>query len=180
MTALSAAAGLPGGITMVATIPADAAQYFAHVIRVAQKLAYLYDWPELFEDSPYGMNDVTKNILTLFVGVMFGVNTANNGLRALSAKIATQTAKQLPQQALTKGVIYPIVKSVARRLGIQMSKTIFANAVAKAVPLVGAVISGGVTAATFVPMSYRLKKHLSTSYRVQQHGDDGSASPSSL
>lgn len=40
--ALSFAAGAPGGVAMVGTVPADLAQYFAHVMRIEQKLAYLY------------------------------------------------------------------------------------------------------------------------------------------
>ena len=42
--ALSFAAGIPGGIALVGTVPADLAQYFAHVMRIEQKLAYLYGW----------------------------------------------------------------------------------------------------------------------------------------
>ena len=41
-TALSAAAGAPGGLAMAATIPADLAQYVVHAMRISQKLAYLY------------------------------------------------------------------------------------------------------------------------------------------
>jgi hypothetical protein len=160
VTALSAAAGLPGGFAMIGTIPADAAQYLAHMLRVAQKLAYLYSWPDLFSDDGDEPDDATQNVLTLFVGVMFGVQAANKGIGMVSLKIAEQAAKQLPRQALTKGVIYPIVKSVAGRLGVQMSKTVFANGVAKMIPLAGSVLSGGLTLATFVPMCLRLRKHL--------------------
>ncbi|MET7792138.1 hypothetical protein ABZS93_37275, partial [Streptomyces sp900116325] len=37
----------------------------------------------------------------------------------------------------------------------------FAKSVSKAIPLVGAAVSGGLTFATFRPMSKRLKAHLS-------------------
>jgi len=160
VTALSAAAGLPGGLAMFGTIPADAAQYLAHMLRIAQKLAYLYSWPELFSDDADEPDDATQNVLTLFVGVMFGVQAANKGIGLVSLKIAEQAAKQLPRKALTKGVIYPIVKSVASRLGVQMSKTVFANAVAKIIPLAGSILSGGLTLATFMPMCSRLRNHL--------------------
>ena len=40
--ALSFAAGLPGGFAMLGTIPADLMQYYAHALRIMQKLAYLY------------------------------------------------------------------------------------------------------------------------------------------
>ena len=51
MTALSAIAGIPGGFALLATVPADTAQYLGHMLRVAQKLAYLYSWPDLFEED---------------------------------------------------------------------------------------------------------------------------------
>ena len=162
VTGLSAAAGLPGGFAMIGTIPADAAQYLAHMLRIAQKLAYLYSWPELFAQDSDGLDDETQNVLTLFVGVMFGVRAANNGLGLVAIKVAEQTARKLPQQALTKGVIYPIVKKVAGQLGAKMTKDIFAKGVAKAIPVAGAVLSGGLTLSTFLPMAKRLKKHLSS------------------
>jgi len=162
VTALSAAAGLPGGFALAATIPIDSAQYLAHMLRVAQKLAYLYSWPDLFDQDGDAPDDATQNILTLFVGVMFGVQAANKGIGLVAEKIAEQMIRQLPQKALTHGVVYPIVKAVAKRLGVEMTKTIFAKGAAKVVPVVGGVLSGGLTFGTFLPMAKRLKSHLST------------------
>lgn len=45
-TAMSFAAGIPGGFAMLGTIPADLMQYYVHAFRVMQKLAYLYGWRE--------------------------------------------------------------------------------------------------------------------------------------
>lgn len=162
VTALSAAAGIPGGFALVGTVPADTAQYFAHMLRIAQKLAYLYSWPDLFDQDGDEPDDATQNLLTLFVGVMFGVQAANKGISLVAEKLAAQMVRQLPKQALTHGVIYPIVKTVARHLGVQMSKGIFAKGVAKAIPVIGGVFSGGMTLATFLPMAKRLRKHLAT------------------
>lgn len=127
-----------------------------------QKLAYIYSWPELFDDDGDGLDSATESMLTLFIGIMFGVNAAQAGVAQVSALIAKQVAKKLPQQALTKGTIYPVVKKVATLLGVQMTKQIFARSAAKVVPLVGAVVSGGLTFATFMPMSKRLQKHLAS------------------
>ena len=41
-----------------------------------------------------------------------------------------------------------------------MTKQIFAKGAAKIIPVVGAVISGGLTLATFRPMAKRLQQHL--------------------
>lgn len=160
VTAISAAAGLPGGWALLGTVPADLAQYIGHVLRIAQKLAYIYSWPNLFDGDAEGLDEATESILTLFVGVMFGVQAAQGGVSKVSGLIAAQAVKKLPQKALTKGVIYPVVKKVAGMLGVAMTKKTFAGAVAKAVPVAGAVLSGGLTLATFLPMAHRLQRHL--------------------
>lgn len=162
VTVVSTAAGIPGGFAMFGTVPADMAQVLGHMLRVAQKLAYIYGWPNLFADDGDEIDEATENILTLFVGVMFGVQVAQGGLTKVSAMIAAQVVKKLPQRALTKGVVYPMVKQVAGYLGVSMTKKLFASGLAKAFPVVGAVFSGGLTLATFLPMSKRLQKHLAS------------------
>ena len=147
---------------MIGTVPADLVQYFGHVLRIAQKLAYIYSWPDLFADDGEELDEATESMLTLFVGVMFGVQLAQAGVSKVSTMIAGQVLKKLPQQALTKGALYPVVKKVATYLGVSMTKQLFAGGVAKLVPLVGAVVSGGLTLATFLPMSKRLQKHLAS------------------
>jgi hypothetical protein len=163
VSALSAAAGIPGVLALPATVPADMAQYFGHMLRIAQKLAYLYSWPDLFSDDGDEVDDATMGVLTLFFGVMFGTQSANAAVGKVAGMMAEQVAKKLPQKALTKGVIYPIVKKVAAYIGVQMTKQTFAKSVSKAIPLVGAAVSGGLTFATYRPMAKRLKQHLSDS-----------------
>lgn len=161
VTGLSTVAGVPGGLALIGTVPADLAQYMGHMLRIAQKLAYLYSWPDLFADGEE-LDEATESILTLFVGVMFGVQVAQGGVTKVAGMIAANVAKKLPQQALTKGLIYPVVKKVAGYIGVSMTKKMFASGVAKAIPIVGAVFSGGLTLATFLPMSKRLQKHLAS------------------
>ena len=111
-TLLSAAAGLPGGFSMVGTIPADLAQFYGHVLRLAQELAYIYGYPSLTDDNGE-LSEESKNILTLFVGVMSGIVVANEGVNFIVRGFAEQITKRVPRMALTKTVIYPIVKKVA-------------------------------------------------------------------
>lgn len=160
VSALSAAAGVPGAFALPATVPADAAQYIGHMLRISQKLAYLYSWPDLFSEEGEEVDDATKSVLTLFFGVMFGTQSANAAVGRVAGLMAEQVAKTLPRRALTHGVIYPIVKKVAGYLGVRMTTQSFATTVSKAIPLVGAAVSGGLTLATFLPMAKRLKKHL--------------------
>jgi hypothetical protein len=162
VTGLSTVAGIPGGFAMIGTVPADLAQYMGHMLRIVQKLAYIYSWPDLFAEDGEQIDESTENMLILFVGVMFGVQIAQGGVARVAGMVAANVAKKLPQKALTQGVIYPIVKKVSAHLGVSMTKKLFASGLAKAIPLVGAVLSGGLTLGTFLPMSKRLQRHLAS------------------
>lgn len=155
VSAVSFVAGIPGGLAMAATIPADIAQYFGFMLRVLQKLAYLYGFPE-FEFGEDEITDGTMNQMLVFLGVMFGVQGANAAVKKVAETFSQKVAKSLAQKALTKGTIYPIVKKIATQLGFKMSKQIFANGVAKIVPVVGGVVTGGLTYATFKPSCKKL------------------------
>ena len=146
---------------MIGAIPADLAQYFGHILRALQELIYIYGWKEL-DLNTNNMSEETKNILTLFVGIMFGVNGAATAVNKMAGQMAKQVAKKLPQKALTKGVVYPVVKKVATMLGVHMTKDIFAKGVSKAIPVLGAAISGGLTYVTYKPMAEKLKRYLET------------------
>ncbi|MBK3627725.1 hypothetical protein JHN59_23355 [Streptomyces sp. MBT49] len=177
VSALSAAAGIPGILALPATVPADLAQYVGHMLRIAQKLAYLYSWPDLFSEEGDDVDDATMGVLTLFFGVMFGTQSANAAVGKVAGMMSKEVAKKLPQKALTQGVVYPMVKKIAAYLGVQMTKQSFAKTVSKAIPLVGAAVSGGLTFATYLPMAKRLKRHLAglplaePSYRVTDDDD---------
>ena len=159
VTSLSVVAGIPGGLAMAATIPADMAQYYWHTFVLAQKLAYLYGIPDL-RDENGNLTETSQDMLTLFVGVMMGAAAANNAIKNVSKAFAVQVVKRLPQKALTKTVYYPIIKQVAKWIGIKLTKDTFAKGVGKTIPILGGVISGGLNAATFRPSAKRLQKKL--------------------
>ena len=150
--------------TGAAAAVADMADYFAAVIRVVQKLAYLYGFPEL---NLHGdcIDDETKNMIYLLLGSMFGVKEANIVLGKLADSIAKRISTQLARQALTHGTVYPIVKKIAAKLGIRMTKQIFADTVASGIPLAGGVLSGALSYAMFKPNCIRLMESLSK-YRL--------------
>ncbi|MBR3027301.1 MAG: hypothetical protein IKH58_04090 [Bacteroidales bacterium] len=159
VTAISTVAGIPGGLAMAATIPSDIAQYYYHVFNLSQKLAYLYGYPDLLDENGK-VTDATINLLTVFSGVMMGAAVANNAIREISKQLAETAIKKLPQQALTKGAIYPLVKKVASWIGVKLTKESFAKGVGKVIPVLGGIISGGLTLATFRPGAKRLQKTL--------------------
>lgn len=159
VSAISVAAGIPGGTAILATIPADMAQYVGHMLRIIQKLVYLYGWENFLADFNE-IDDETKNMLVLLIGVMFGVSQAGTIIAKVCKGAAGVAAKKIAQKSLTKTIYYPVVKKVAGAIGAKMTKDIFAKGVSKAIPVLGGAISGGVTYATFKPMSHKLKKYL--------------------
>ncbi len=108
------------------------------------------------------MDDETTNLLILFVGIMFGVNGAETVIAKISKTTARKVGKGLAQKLSTKGVVYPIVKKIAQLLGIRMTKEIFAEAVAKIIPILGGLICGTLTFFTYKPMVKKLKKYLAS------------------
>lgn len=157
VTAISFAAGVPGGIAMAATIPADLAQYFAFILRIMQKLAYLYGFEE-FDLNDESIDDETMCNIMVFLGIMFGVQEANAAIKVLAGSVAQKVAKKLGQKALMKTAYYPIVKKIAALLGIRMTKDLFAKSVSKIVPVIGGVATGTLTFVTFKPNAIKLKK----------------------
>ncbi len=161
VSGISAALGMPGGAAMAATIPADIAQYYGYTLRAAQKLLYLYGFPEIdsYEDDLH-LDSETINALTLCLGIMYGAAGANTAIKGIAKALAAGVEKQLLKKALTKGTIYPFVKSVARWFGVNMTKKIFAGFFKNAIPVLGGVIGGGITFVSFKPCCNRLKSVL--------------------
>lgn len=161
VSGISAALGMPGGVAMVATIPADIAQYYGYMLRATQKLLYLYGFPEInTEEQGQTFDTETINILIICLGVMYGAAGANNALKSMAKALASGMEKKLLNMALTKGTIYPVVKSVSKWFGVNMTKQVFAGFFKKAIPVVGGVIGGGITFLTFKPCCDRLKTSL--------------------
>lgn len=159
VTSTSTLAGLPGGWTMAASIPADIAQFFGHVLCLSQKLLYLYDWPDL-NDGSSKLTEEANNILTIFVGIMFGCQIAEGGIKNILSMLAKGVPQEIAKNAITKSAVYQLAKQVAKFLGIKLTRDGFLRGVGKVIPLLGAPISGGITYFTFRPMAYRLKKYL--------------------
>lgn len=161
VSGISAALSMPGGFAMAATIPADIAQYYGYMLRATQKLLYLYGFPEIdVTEKGKKFDTETLNILTLCLGVMYGVAGANNALKAVAKALGSGVQKQLMKKALTKGTIYPIVKSTAKWFGVKMTKEVFTGFFKHAIPVVGGVIGGGLTYMSFKPCCDKLKVSL--------------------
>lgn len=157
--AVSAVAGIPGGFAMLATVPADMAQFYGHVLALVQKLLYLYGWPDL-RNGDKGIDDGTKHILTVYIGVAFGSLQASEFAKTLAVRLAKETSKRIPRMALTQYAMYNIAKQVGKWIGLKLTKDGVGKTMGKAIPLIGAPISAATTYFTFKPMAKKLKKHL--------------------
>lgn len=157
---LSFLAGIPGGVALAGTVPADLAQYFAHVMRIEQKLAYLYGWRSFL--SPEGeVDDETLMKLIVLMGIMLEVGGVANSVTKFATDVAQKSiARTIERQALTKTFFYTPMKNVLRVLGVNLTKQTFAKSVSKVVPVVGGVVSGGLTYASFKPGAERLRRYL--------------------
>lgn len=155
----SFAAGIPGGLAMAATIPADILQFFGMSLRLAQELSYLYGADDLWENGKID-DEKVKNQLILYCGVMFGVSGAVSGVRVLSTQVAKTALKKIPQKALTKTFWYPMIKKICSFVGYTLTKKTLASGVSKAIPVIGGVISGTINFASMMPMARKLNDTL--------------------
>lgn len=157
----SFAAGLPGNpIVMVAAGGADVAQYFGFAINLAQQIAYLYGEDDLFDGGQH-LTEAAQVRVIAYLGAMFGAAGAAALVSQTSKLAGANVGKKVAAQALTKTAWYPLVKKVGALVGKQVTKKTVEKTITKAVPLVGGVLSGGLTYVTFRPMGHRLADTLS-------------------
>lgn len=154
----SFASGLPSNIAvMVATGSADVAQYFGFAINMAQKIAYLFGEDDLFnENKNNNLSDEATVKIIGYLGAMFGVSGATSIIAKTSTIAGKNIGKKVAAQALTKTTWYPIVKRVGAIIGQKITKKTVEKTITKAVPVIGGVVSGGITYLTFKPLGNRL------------------------
>ena len=159
VSALSFASSIPGGYLLLPAVVMDLVQFFYHTLIIIQKLAYLYGFDQ-FEIDEQNIDSKTMNQLLIFMGAMYGVNGATTILTSVSKSASNQLTKTLAKLSLTKGAIYPLIKKIAKTIGIKMTKQVFANAIGSVVPIVGAAISGTIAFSSFNANCKALKKVL--------------------
>jgi hypothetical protein len=151
---ISFAAGIPGGLVMAATIPGDIAQFYYQIIVVAQKLAYIYG---ILSMEDYG--EEFKSLLTVFIGVMAGIDEAN---KAMNEVMEAQFSKKIKEIVIGKTLDKSVLR-IAVRIGLQLTNKNIFKAVAKFLPLVSGIVSGGLTLFSFLPMCSNLKNRFHNS-----------------
>lgn len=163
VTALSTISGIPGGLAMIATIPADLANYYYHVVLVGQKLGYLYGFPDMVDDRGRLTQD-GEIMLTAFIGVMNKVEIANELIRKIASEVAKrmseETARRIAGNILSKQIISQAIEAISTKLGAKITAKSTGRGLSKAIPFVSGLISGGLTLATFKPQAKRLHEAL--------------------
>ena len=140
-------------------IPADLAQYMAHVLRISQKLAYIYGYPEI-RSIEGSMDEKTQKIILLFIGVMYGVSGVNKVIAEISKSLAGKVGKDILREALTKTAWYPLLQRVCKQVGIKVTKDALSKIPAKSAPWIGGVVSAGFSYYCFGKGAERLHKTL--------------------
>lgn len=161
-SAMSFAAGIPGGLAIAATLPADTAQFYTLALRLAQELGYLYGREDLWLGKENG-DKKGRETLILYLGAMLGVSGTGAMLRTLSSRLSERALERIPKKTLEETIYYPLIRKIVRLFGVKLSKSGFARGVSKAVPILGGAVSGGITYTTMKPMAQRLQKMLSAS-----------------
>ncbi len=158
---------------MALTIPTDVAQFYAFSLKLAQELGYIYGFNDLWA-SRNDLSEEAKNTLLLYLGVMLGVNGAGALLRSGGVAVAKHVMTTVPQKALAKAGWYSILKKVMKIFGVTLTRRGLAKGLGKAIPILGGVISGGLTYATMKPMGESLQKELSklVNYDEVQYQED--------
>lgn len=155
-SAASFASGLPGNpAVMIAAGGVDVAQYFGFAINLAQQIAYLFGEDDLF-DGGAELSEAAQMRVIAYLGAMFGAAGAAALVTNTSKVAGANLGKKVAAQALTKTAWYPLVKKVGAVIGMKITKKTVEKTITKAVPVVGGVVSGGLTYVTFRPMGHRL------------------------
>lgn len=154
----SLVAGIPGGLLGWLALPVDTYQFVLHAIVLAQKLAYLYGWPDLAqEDDP---DEETEFRMLLFMASMLGMAEASTVLAAASKAFAHEVGIRLPKKALTKIAGFKLLRKILKWFGVSLTKQAFAKGASKIIPIVSGFVGAGVTYGALRPMANNLKTHL--------------------
>lgn len=158
-TGVSFLTGMPGGFAMAATLPADILQFYLQAFILLQKLMFLYgQWDDDFFDSVGEMTEDARNVTIVYIGYMLEVEAATKVVGNIVAKATSRgfIIKTLIKSALGREMIIKIVRAIGIK---STAKAVSAGS--KAIPILGAVVSGGITLISFAPMANRLKVTLS-------------------
>ncbi|MBE5790270.1 MAG: hypothetical protein E7325_11635 [Clostridiales bacterium] len=152
---------IPEGVAIVST--------YGFMLRTVQELLYLYGFPDLgLSHESETIDAGVQNILILCIGSIYGIEGANDAIRAVAKAMGTGVEKFLLQKALTQGAIHPFVVNVGKWFAKKMAKEVGAGLLKK-IPFAGGLLADsllgtGLTKFSFVTSCSQLKDVLRDTY----------------
>lgn len=166
LTAFSAISGIPKGWFILMSLPADVAQYYARMLRLVQKMHYLYGGEELEFDGGKA-TDQTKERLLELMGAMYGNTDARETIGTISTAISTKFESKTNSKVRKKILSTAPVQRATEYLNQKVPVTkLIAGAERSVIPYGKMLASGVVSYAAFREMAKRLKDYL-----AQQEAD---------
>lgn len=149
--------GIPSNpVTAFASGGADVIQYFGFTLNLSQQIAYLFGEDDLFNGDYDKLPEEARIRIIAYLGIMFGASGSSALIANISKTAGKNIGKKVTQKALTKTSWYPLVKKIGSTLGVKITKQSVGKSITKIVPLIGGVVSGGLTYVTFKPMGNKL------------------------
>lgn len=142
---------------------------YGYMLRVVQELLYLYGFPDMgLAKESETIEAGVQNILILCIGVIYGIEGADNAVRAVAKAMSIGVEKDLLRKALTKGAIQPFVINVGKWFATRMAKEVGAGLLKK-VPFAGGVLADtilgtGLTRFSFTASCGHLRDVLKDTY----------------
>ncbi len=145
-TGLSFLAGLPGGAWGIAAAAPDVAQNLCYYIILSQKLAYLYGVN--FYESTFSTDEYRNSSTLLCLGFMFDVNSVDMLIQKILDS-AWQTSGKEVVEFLMRTAGFALAKKILVVVGEKLTQKGATNVLGKAVPVLGGLLSGGMTFTSF-------------------------------
>lgn len=142
---------------------------YGFMLRIVQELLYLYGFPDLGLSRDSETIDAgVQNILILCIGIIYGIEGADDAVRAVAKAMGTGVDKSLLRKALTKGAIQPFVINVGKWFATKMAKEVGAGLLKK-IPFAGGLLADtllgtGLSQFSFATSCNQLKDVLRDTY----------------
>ena len=177
VTTASFAAGLPGGLGLLGTIPADVLQYNYHLLILSQELAYLYGFPDFYDEKGNATEVTVQALIVMFFGIQTAIgNAGREGAEQLIKMLAKGAPKRIATLKWGNTFLFKAIQGIAKWLGVKgglaVSRKEIGAAVGKAIPVVGGFVSAGFSYMTFTMDSKRYVKFLREHKALFMEGDE--------
>lgn len=174
VSSISAACSATGGVVAIASIPVDMIQYYGYLLRIVQKLVYLYGFPELdFEYDKDTLKEETLAVIIGCLGVMFGISKARKLIGKMAKTISKKASQTIAKKIATKPIILlPLIKSISQSFSKKITLVAIKEVAKRAIPVIGFIIGGIATYLTFNACCKRLRMNLQTTVLSDKNAQD--------